>query len=42
MKWEIVCAGIGGRGVLLASAVLIEAATEPPLWLMPSSSDPMA
>ena len=27
MKWEIVCTGIGGRGVLLASAVLIEAAT---------------
>lgn len=26
MKWEIVCAGIGGRGVLLASAVLIETA----------------
>jgi len=27
MKWEIVCTGIGGRGVLLASAVLIETAT---------------
>ncbi len=26
MKWEIVCTGIGGRGVLLASAVLIETA----------------
>jgi indolepyruvate ferredoxin oxidoreductase beta subunit len=26
-KWEIVCSGIGGRGVLLASAVLIETAT---------------
>jgi len=27
VKWEIVCSGIGGRGVLLASAVLIETAT---------------
>ena len=27
MKWEIVCTGVGGRGVLLASAVLIETAT---------------
>jgi indolepyruvate ferredoxin oxidoreductase beta subunit len=26
-KWEIVCSGVGGRGVLLASAVLIETAT---------------
>ena len=26
MKWEIVCTGIGGRGVLLASAILIETA----------------
>ncbi len=26
-KWEIVCTGVGGRGVLLASAVLIETAT---------------
>jgi len=26
MKWEIVCTGIGGRGVLLASTLLIEAA----------------
>jgi len=26
MKWEIVCAGIGGRGVLLASSILLETA----------------
>ena len=26
MKWQIVCTGIGGRGVLLASALLIETA----------------
>ncbi len=26
MKWEIVCTGIGGRGVLLASTLLIETA----------------
>lgn len=28
MRLQIVCAGVGGRGVLLASTILIEAATE--------------
>jgi len=28
MRLEIVCAGIGGRGVLLASTILIEVAAE--------------
>ncbi len=28
MKLEIVCAGIGGRGVLLASTILMETAIE--------------
>ena len=36
MKWEIVCTGIGGRGVLLASAILIETAVSVGLRAMAS------
>ena len=36
MKHEIVCAGIGGRGVLLASTILIEAAIKSGLKAMAS------
>ncbi len=36
MKWEIVCTGIGGRGVLLASAILIETAISAGLRAMAS------
>ena len=36
MKHEIICAGIGGRGVLLASTVLIEAAIKSGMKAMAS------
>jgi indolepyruvate ferredoxin oxidoreductase beta subunit len=36
MKHEIVCAGIGGRGVLLASTILIEAAIKSGMKAMAS------
>lgn len=36
MKHEIVCAGIGGRGVLLASTILIEAAIKSGMRAMAS------
>ena len=36
MKHEIVCAGIGGRGVLLASTILIEAAIQSGMKAMAS------
>jgi len=36
MKHEIICAGIGGRGVLLASTILIEAAIESGMRAMAS------
>jgi indolepyruvate ferredoxin oxidoreductase, beta subunit len=36
MKHEIVCAGIGGRGVLLASTILIEAAVHSGMKAMAS------
>jgi len=36
MKQEIICAGIGGRGVLLASTVLIEAAIKSGMKAMAS------
>lgn len=36
MKLQIVCAGIGGRGVLLASTILIEAAVKAGLKAMAS------
>ncbi|MBP1749791.1 MAG: iorB-2, partial [Deltaproteobacteria bacterium] len=36
MKLEIVCSGIGGRGVLLASTILIEAAIKSGLKAMAS------
>lgn len=28
MKYQLICSGIGGRGVLLASTILIETAIE--------------
>lgn len=36
MKHEIICAGIGGRGVLLASTILIEAAIQSGMKAMAS------